>query len=130
MQLEEHEEVVDRSSLIADAILKCYVKVGRPAYDLDSQAFWFVIDNIVQAWINLYKQEYEYWIHDRQIDLDNERSLKDTVKANGFSRMGAYPPTLLKMLRAFFPDAKTNDKDFQIKFFNRYPLFTTTNNKL
>lgn len=130
MQLEEHEEVIDRSSLIADAILKCYIKVGRPEYDIDSQAFWFVIDNIVQAWINLYPQEYEYWMHDRQLDLDNERSMVDTVKNNGVARMGAYPPTLLKMIRAFFPDSKVYDKTFQKAFFGRYPLFSTTNYKL
>lgn len=130
MFLEEQEETIDRASLIADAVLKAYIKVGRPPYDIDSQTFWFVIDNIVKAWINLFEQEYNDWLHDRQLDLDTERDIKDSVKVNGVARVGTYPPNLFKMIRSFYPDAQVHDKSFQKMFFGRYPLFSNTNYKI
>lgn len=122
-------EKIDMASKVTDAILKAWIKVGRPEFDDTSTQFWFVIDQIVKGYLILFPQEFQDWMHDRALDLEVERSVAESAR-KGISQVGAYPPMLFRMLYAFFPGAKLSNKKFSHSFFNRYPQFKNTNYKI
>jgi len=115
----------DKAWYISEGLLRIYERLGKPEVDISSPTFWLMIDQIVLVWHKLFPKEVADWEHDRAIDLAVERSISESAKS-GFARMGAYPPTLFRLLKGFYPDIPLSKRPFQRQFFNRYPLFRTT----
>lgn len=103
-------------------------KLGNPT-DIESESGLKLMDAIIGAWQKHFPQEVADWIHDRKIDLDNEKSLRELVsdKSAGYNP-ATYPPMLFKLIKVMFPNLKLQDKKVFQKLINIYPgLFKTSN---
>lgn len=112
--------------VLSEYLIRLYIKLGRPEADVKSNSFWIMIDELVNNWSIVYKQEAEDFVHDIKLDRAVERSLGDSVEG-GFKKYISYPPSLYQMIKAIFPDLKLQDKKFTSKFVSRYPIFNASN---
>jgi len=103
-----------------------YQNWGRPAFDAKSAVFWEMVFDIIKVWERVFAQERLDWEHDKKIDLDNERSLKESVD-KGLKKRMAYPPNLYKLLRLYWPNGRFANKEFTQMFMTRFPIFRNSN---
>lgn len=125
---QEYEVVSKEGAALTKGLMDTWEKLGKPE-DLSTNTGWIMMDAVVAVWHKFYPQEVLDWKHDRQIDLEQERSLKEHVKGGGYNPI-TYPPTLFQLMKAMFPDITLSDKKLQKKLMERYPLFKTTNYKV
>lgn len=114
-------------NVLGEYLMRVYVKLGRPEPVLTSNSFWVMIDELVNNWSVVYRQESEDFIHDIKIDRAVEGTLSSMNKANVWKKSVAYPPSLYRMIKVFFPTLKLQDKKFISKFISRYPNFNASN---
>ena len=115
-------------NLASDYLTKLYIKLGRPEADYGSNNFWVMIDELVNMWSVVYKEEAENFIHDIRL----ERAIESGVgrdKMVLYKKSIAYPPHFYQMVKVFFNDLKLQDKKFIEKFLNRYPAFNASNSR-
>ena len=75
-----------------------------------------------------YPEEFNDWIHDVKLDLEVERSLKETLKSGkGFKKAIGFPPRLFAMIRLYFPKIKVQNKKFIRKCIKTFPMLHTSN---
>jgi len=104
----------------------CYIKWGRPPFDIKSDLFWEMIFDIIKVWEKAFPRECANWEHDRLIDLRDEKSLSEMVK-KGLKKRMAYPPNLFKILKAYWPTGNLGSKEFTEQFMRRFPIFKNSN---
>ena len=112
--------------VLSDYLVRLYVKLGRPSADYKSDKFWIMIDELVNNWSLVYKEEASEFIKQIKLDRAVERSLPQSV-SGGFKKYVAYPSSLYQMFKIFFPDIRLQDKKFTSKFIIRYPIFNASN---
>ena len=81
---------------------------------------------VYKVWAALYPRERAEFIVDTEHDLTYERSVKDAVKAGGYSPI-AYPTRLDQMYHILIPGVKTQDKRFWIPLLKQIPELRRTN---
>jgi len=103
-------------------------KLGNPT-DIDSESGLKLMDAIIGAWYKHFPQEAADWAHDRQIDLDYEKSLRELASDKGIGyNPASYPPVLFKLIKVMFPDLKLQNKKVFQKLIKIYPgIFKTSN---
>lgn len=113
--------------IVSDALTKLYVHLGRPEADINNNAFWIMIDELINSWSLIYSEEATEFTNNIKLDREVEMTLTKMVKENHWKKSVAYPPTLYMMIRVFFPDLKLQDRKFINKFISRYPNFNASN---
>ena len=103
-----------------------YKTIGRPEWDTKSDAFWAFFGQVINVWSKFFPTEYENWLKDLKVDLAVERSLSESVKS-GLKKSMALPTRVYAMLRLYFPNMKTTDKDFIQKAIRKFPILHNSN---
>lgn len=114
-------------NVLGEYLTRVYIKLGRPEPDLKSNNFWVMIDELVNNWSVVYKEEARDFVSDIKLERAVEGTLSSMNKTNTWKKSVAYPPHLYQMIKVFFPDLKLQDRKFITKFINRYPLFNASN---
>lgn len=112
---------------LSEYLMRLYIHLGRPEADIKSNNFWIMIDELVNNWSIVYKEEAKAFTDDVKLDRAVEQTLTQLVKSNSWKKSVAYPPSLYQMIKIFFPDLKLQDRKFIAKFINRYPQFNASN---
>jgi hypothetical protein len=120
-----YELASKEAATLAKALDTISNKLGNPT-DCSTEAGWKVLDQCVAVWYKFFPQEVKDWIHDKKIDLANERSLSKHVDGFGVNMM-AYPPSLFQLLRVMLPNQSLKDKDFLHKLLISHPILKATN---
>jgi hypothetical protein len=103
-------------------------KLGNPP-DLTTEAGLKLMDAVIGVWQKHFTQESKDWIHDRALDMANEKSLSYLAsnKSAGYNP-ATYPPQLFKLIKTMFPDLKLQNRKVFMKLIQIYPnLFKTSN---
>ena len=103
-------------------------RLGNPP-DLETEAGLKLMDAVIGMWQKHFPQEVRDWVHDRKMDLDNEKSLSHLIsdKSAGYNP-ATYPPKLFQLIKAMFPLLKLQNKQVFMKLIKIYPnLFKTSN---
>ena len=112
---------------LSEYLTRVYVKLGRPESDINSNSFWIMIDELVNNWSVVFKEEARDFVNDIKIERAAEGTLSSMNKKNIWKKSVAYPPHLYQMIKIFFPDLKLQDRKFITQFINRYPIFNASN---
>jgi len=123
-----YEQVSTELAAMTKFLNDVWEKVGKPD-DCSTEAGWAVMKACVKAWESFYPEEAADWMHDRDIDLKNERSLQAHAKGFGYN-MAGFPPTLYQMLKILLPGQDLKERKFLKRLTHDFPLFKTTNLKL
>lgn len=100
-------------------------KLGRPP-DVTSKTGIKLAENVMDVWKKYYRQEYLDWIHDREQDIQNERSIKEHSKNHGQFLL-AYPPSFHALLKSVFPTMKEQDRKIVKIMGTHFPILKITN---
>lgn len=114
-------------NLVSNYLTELYVKLGRPEADIKSNSFWVMIDELVNMWSVVYKEEASNFISDIKLDRAVEGTLSSISKSNVWKKSVSYPPHFYQMVKIFFPYLKLQDRKFITKFISRYPIFNASN---
>jgi len=114
-------------SFLSDYLTRVYVHLGRPPADINANSFWIMIDELVNNWSIVYKEESKDFVSDIKLERAVEGTLSSLAKSNVWKKSVAYPPSLYQMIKVFFPSLKLQDKKFITKFISRYPIFNASN---
>jgi len=114
-------------TVLSEYLTQLYIRLGRPEADVNSNSFWVMIDELVNNWSVVYKDEAKDFTTDIKLERSVEQTLNQLVKSNTWKKSVAYPPTLYHMIKVFFPTLKLQDRKFITKFINRYPIFNASN---
>lgn len=128
VNLDDYEPVTDEGNAYATGLYRIWERLGKPE-DLSTSSGWVVLDQIVNVWMRAFRDEYLAWVHDRAIDLRNERSLTDHVKGGTYNPV-TFPQGFYLLMKAMFPGVKLTDKEFQHQLAQRHPIFKSTNYKV
>lgn len=112
--------------VLSDYLTRLYIKLGRPEADTNNENFWVMIDELVNNWSVIYKDESKDFVSDIRLERAVERSISASVKG-GFKKSVMYPPHFYQMVKIFFPTLKLQDRKFIEKFISRYPIFNASN---
>lgn len=125
--LQDMELVSKEGAAITRGLMLSWEKLGKPD-DCSTPAGWKLLDVCVNLWTKVFRNEAEAWIHDRKLDLEHEKSLKDLTKDEKFGyNPVSYPPTLYSLLKTMLPKQNLKEKKFISKLSKRHPMFKTTN---
>lgn len=113
--------------VLSDYLTRVYVRLGRPEVDTNSNSFWIMVDELVNNWSVVYKEESRDFVTNIKLDRAVEGTLASMNKNNTWKKSVAYPPHLFQMIRVFFPTIKLQDRKFITKFISRYPIFNASN---
>lgn len=113
------------AAALSKGLEEIWIKLGKPT-DMSTSQGWVVMDNIVQVWMKAFPYELEDFIHDRNIDLQTERTVREHVEGGVYNPV-TYPGGLYSLIKAMFPDVNIAHRKFFKEFTSRYPLFKTTN---
>lgn len=114
-------------NVLSEYLTQLYIRLGRPEADINNNSFWVMIDELVNDWSLVHQEEAKEFTDTIKIDRAAEMTLQSLVKANSWKKSVAYPPSLYKMIKIFFPNLKLQDRKFIEKFINRYPIFNASN---
>lgn len=114
-------------TVLSDYLMRLYVKLGRPEADIESNNFWIMIDELVNNWSVVHKDEAKAFVSDIRLERSVEKTLYALSKGNSWKKSVAYPPSLYQMIKIFFPNLKLQDRKFITKFISRYPIFNASN---
>ena len=103
-----------------------YLRLGKPLFDPKSKAFWAFFTILVDLWHVAYPLEVIEWIDTRKKDLIEEKTLKEQVKS-GLHKSYAFPMSLFRLIKGYWPRADLIDPEFARKFKYRFPLFRNSN---
>ena len=120
-------EVNKYLTVLSDYLTRLYIKLGRPEADLRSNNFWIMIDELVNNWSVVHKDESKAFVSDIKLERAVEKTLQDLSKNHLWKKSVAYPPSLYQMIKIFFPTLKLQDRKFITKFISRYPIFNASN---
>jgi len=123
-----YEAPNDKELITITFLDKLAKKLNNPQ-DLTTPNGLKLMDAIIGAWQIHCKQEVKDWIHDRQLDLENEKSLHYLAgtKSAGYNP-ATYPPALFKLIKVMFPNLKLQNRKVFTKLIKIYPnLFRTSN---
>jgi len=81
---------------------------------------------VFKVWASTYPHEHALFIKDTEFDLENERPVKEAVKAGGYFPL-AYPTRLEQMYKILMPGIKIQDKRFWIPLLKQIPQLKRTN---
>lgn len=112
---------------LSEYLTRIFIKLGRPEANINSNAFWIMIDELVNNWSVVFKEEAKDFVADIRLERSIEGSLSSLAKGNVWKKSVAYPPSLYQMIRVFFPDLKLQNRKFIEKFISRYPIFNASN---
>jgi hypothetical protein len=125
--LDIYETPTDEELITITWLDRVAERLGNPP-DLDSETGWKLMDAIMGVWQKHFPQEVKDWTHDRQIDLDNEKSLSALAKDSSIGiNIAGYPPTLFKLIKVMFPNMRMQEKKMLQKLTKKYPIFKTSN---
>ena len=113
--------------VLSDYLTRLYIKLGRPEADIASNIFWIMVDELVNNWSVVYKEESKNFVSDIKLERSVEGTLASMNKSNVWKKSVAYPPSLYRMIKIFFPSLKLQDRKFIGKFISRYPIFNASN---
>ena len=113
--------------VLSDYLTRLYIKLGRPEADIASNNFWIMVDELVNNWSVVYKEESKNFVSDIKLERSVEGTLASMNKSNVWKKSVAYPPSLYRMIKIFFPSLKLQDRKFIGKFISRYPIFNASN---
>jgi hypothetical protein len=102
-------------------------KLGNPP-DLSTESGWKLMDAIVGVWMKHFPQEVNDTIHDRKVDLANEKSLHELVNTQSFGyNPMSIPPSLFRLIKVMFPNMRLQDKQVWKKLIAQYDFLRTSN---
>ena len=81
---------------------------------------------MINVWSKFFPEEYRDWLKDLKLDLAVERSLGDSVKG-GFKKSLAFPSRVYAMLRIYFPNMQSTNKEFIQKAIRKFPILHNSN---
>lgn len=81
---------------------------------------------IIAAWEDTFPWEVQEWKDQRQFELNNERSLRESTKAGGLNT-ATYPFWLFKLMQWGFPQERFAKKEVVSFLIDNFPLFRTSN---
>lgn len=113
--------------VLSDYLTRLYVQLGRPEADIKSNNFWVMIDELVNNWSVVNKEEAQDFVADIKLERSIESSLSSLSRNDQWKKSVAYPPSLYQMIKIFFPTLKLQDRKFITKFISRYPIFNASN---
>ena len=123
-----YEAPTDEELVTITFLDKLAKRLGNPP-DINTEAGLKLMDGVIGVWQKHFPQEAADWLHDKKIDLENEKSLSYLAsdKSVGYNPVG-YPPVLFKLIKVMFPDLKLQNKKVFTKLLKAYPgLFKTSN---
>ena len=127
--IKHYEAVSKNGTAISKALMDIWERIGRPE-DFYCDTGRALLGEIANVFTYFYRKEYQDFLHDRQIDLLNEKPLYQLAKENHGIKPISYPPTLFKLIRAMFPDAQMGTKQTQKVMFEVIPWLKTTNTRI
>lgn len=119
----------DEHRLAAEYTYKIWKKAGKPKR-LETEGAWKVMDALVQIWIALYPDEFDYFRQTIKEDQEVERSVSEANRRDGGYFSIAYPDRLHQMIKVYFPEEKLQNHDLILKFIRRYPILKVTKHNL
>lgn len=121
-----YEPVTKMGAAYAKVLFEIWNNIGRPD-DLTTNSGWKLLDEIIRVWERSFPMEVIDWKHDRAIDLEAERTIRQHISAGGYNPV-TYPPSLFNLIKIMLPRLKMADKRVHHQICQRYPdLFQTTN---
>lgn len=126
---EEYDIPSKEATAIAEGVERAYNMLGRPT-DTKGETGWKMMDNLVGVWFNFYPWELKAWEKELSLQLGNERSVGEALKAHGGYIPISFPTRLYKMIETYLPDVKVTERVFIRKFATRYPIFKFTKHKI
>ena len=66
-------------NVLGEYLTRLYVKLGRPEADLNSNTFWIMIDELVNNWSVVYKDEAKEFSNTIKLDRAVEQTLTTLV---------------------------------------------------
>ncbi len=126
-QQDVFEAPTDEELVVITWLDRVATKLGNPP-DIFTDAGLKLMDAVIGVWMKHCPQEVSDWSHDRKIDLENEKSLRDltSISSIGYNPV-SYPPTLFRFIKVMFPDMKLQEKKVWQKLIKIYPFLRTSN---
>lgn len=122
----EYEPVTKMGATYAKGLFDIWNAIGRPE-DISTASGLKMLDQIIKVWEVAFPYEVQDWIHDMNIDLEAERTIRQHIDAGGYNPV-SYPPSLFHLIKIMLPRMKLTDKRIHRTICERYPkLFKTTN---
>jgi hypothetical protein len=119
------EKITPESKAI-DGLEMIYERLGKPEWDIKSQAFWAFFGQVLNVWSKFFPDEYRDWLKDLKVDLAVERSLGASVKS-GLKKSMAFPTRVYHMLKIYFPNMQSTNKEFIQKAIRKFPILHNSN---
>lgn len=88
-----------------------------------------IIELAVEAykvWVSLFPHEHKEFIENAKLDLDTERSVKDSIKAGGIFSV-SYPTRFNQLMHVLMPSVKIQDKRFYKPLLQSIPELRRSN---
>lgn len=127
--LNNYEAVSKNGTAISKALMDIWDRIGQPE-DFKNEAGKKLLEEIGKIFIYFYRKEYIDFLHDRNMDLQNEKPLHQLVKENHGITTISYPPTLFALIKAMFPDCNLGSRETQRVMVEVLPWLKITNLKI
>jgi len=124
-----YETVPDEARIAVEYLLKLKEQFGIPEeaqLEENNSIILAYAAEIFKVWAALYPEEHREFIRNTEYELKYERSVKDAIKAGGYSPI-AYPTRLDGLYHILLPKIKTQDKRFWMSLLKTIPELRRTN---
>lgn len=121
------ESFVGVPKYIADAVLGIEKLAEGRSETVETEKDWTVVEALFKYWAFADKDDFKRFVdkHKHRVHggLYNETA---SVKEKGGAvvrQVGEFPGKFVYLLNSFYPKQKFEEKKFQLKLVNRFPLF-------
>jgi len=124
-----YETVPDEARIAVEYLLRLKEQFGIPEeaqLEENNRIILAYAAEIFKVWAALYPEEHYEFIRNTEYELKYERSVKDALKAGGYSPI-AYPARLDGLYHILLPKIKTQDKRFWRPLLKTIPELRRTN---
>ena len=93
---------------------------------VETEKDWSVLEAIFKVWMMNNKAEYKQAVHGHKFfrKVAKNKHASDKVKGGAVIRhLITWPPMLLALIEAVYPEQKTQDKKFILKFITKFSMF-------
>lgn len=122
----EYEAVSKNGTAITKALMDIWEKIGQPE-DFYGENGKALLKEIANVYTFFFRKDYLFFLHDRNMDLKFEKSIEQLGRENYGYNPITYPPVLLQMIKAMFPDANMSSRRTQKVMVEVIPWLKTTN---
>jgi hypothetical protein len=122
---EEYEIPTRQATAIAGLLARTWSQLGKPETVI-SESGKKLMTVVISAWEDSFPLEVDTWKNQRQEELLNERSLKESTKQGGMNT-ATYPYWLFQMMRWAFPKERWAKPEVVSYLLDNFPVFKTSN---